>query len=208
MIPTLPLRARNRLAETILRALVEPDARRTLGALAAGRLPVEEWLRREAAAHAGLLRTRAGEAVRALRRLGPPRPVSTLAVVLRAAAALFDAGLGFEVHELLEPHWARAIGAEREILQGLIQIAVGYQHLANGNLRGARALLEEGSARLAGRRLADLDLDPFARAVAASCSRLDLEPGVVPRFPRSPRRAAPVAGPAAARRLGAARGVQ
>jgi hypothetical protein len=67
---------------------------------------------------------------------------------------------------------------------------VGYQHLANGNRPGARALLEEGCARLAGRRLADLDLEPFARAVAASVDRLpDVAPGAVPRFPRRRRRA-------------------
>lgn len=191
MIPTLPLRARNRLAEIILRALGEPDARRTLNALAAGRLSTEEWLGPETAAHDTLLRQRAGQAVRALRRLGPRPPDPTVAGALRAAAALFDAGLGFEVHELLEAHWTRAAGDEREALQGLIQIAVGYQHLANGNLKGARALLDEGSARLAGRRLADLDLEPFARAVAASVPRLDAHPGPAPSFPR--RRAAPIA---------------
>jgi uncharacterized protein len=106
-----------------------------------------------------------------------------VAGALRAAGALFDAGLGFEVHELLETHWARAAGGEREALQGLIQIAVGYQHLANGNLKGARALLEEGSARLNARRLANLDLAPFARAVAAAVSRLEPR-SRIPPFPR------------------------
>lgn len=198
MIPTLPFRARNRLTEIILSALAKTDARRTLGALAAGRLSAEEWLGPEAAAHAPLLRQRAGRAVQALRRLGRRAPDPTMAGALRAAAALFDAGLGFEVHELLEAHWTRASGDEREALQGLIQIAVGYQHLANGNLKGARALLEEGRARLAGRRLADLDLEPFVRAVAASVSRLDRQPGPIPSFPR--RRAAPIERQAQSRR--------
>ena len=67
---------------------------------------------------------------------------------LQAAGLLFDAGLHFEVHEVLEPHWAAAQGDARETLQGLIQIAVGYQHLANGNHAGARSLLVEGSGRL------------------------------------------------------------
>jgi hypothetical protein len=207
MIPTLPLRTRNRLAEIILRALHEPDARRTLGALAAARPWAEAWLGQEDAAHAGLARRRARAAIGALRRLGSPRPTSTVAAALRAGAALYDAGLGFEVHELLEPHWTRATGGEREALQGLIQIAVGYQHLANGNLKGARALLEEGSARLAGHRLADLDLNPFARAVAVSCSGPDLEPGFAPPFPvpvGTRRRGRP----ARPRRVSAARGVR
>src|SRR5207249_698488 len=80
------------------------------------------------------------------------------------AAVLFDAGLAFEVHELLEPYWVRAHGDEREALQGLIQIAVGYQHLANGNLAGARALLDDGTTRTRGRSVAGIDCDAFARA--------------------------------------------
>jgi len=183
VIPTLPLRARNRLAETILSALADAEARGTLEALASGAAP-GDWAEPADGADASLLRLRARRAAEALR----DRPViaaSTRAAVLEAAALLFDAGLGFEVHELLEPHWARADGDERETLQGLIQIAVGYQHLANGNTRGARALLDEGSARLAGRRLDDLDLEPFRTAVVASAARLpDLPPEAIPCFPR------------------------
>jgi hypothetical protein len=100
MIPTLPLRPRNRLAETILRALDDPEARRTLAALAAGRRSAEDWSGPEASADAALLRRRARRAVQALRRLGARPPAPTLAGALGAAAALFDAGLGFEVHEL------------------------------------------------------------------------------------------------------------
>ncbi|HEY7649840.1 MAG TPA: DUF309 domain-containing protein [Methylomirabilota bacterium] len=186
MIPTLPLRPRNRLAEVILRAVDRGDARRTLSALATGRLAAEEWLGPDAASQAPLLKRRAQRAIQALRKLGSRSEDSTIAGALRVAAALFDAGLGFEVHELLETHWTRASGDERVALQGLIQIAVGYQHRANGNLKGARALLEEGSARLSGRRLADLDLTPFARAVAASISRLERQ-AAIPRFPRRRR---------------------
>src|SRR5262245_26147111 len=39
---------------------------------------------------------------------------------LRAARAAWDAGLFFEVHELLEPEWLRAEGARKTTLQGLI----------------------------------------------------------------------------------------
>jgi predicted metal-dependent hydrolase len=86
---------------------------------------------------------------------------------------------------LLEPYWTRAGGEAKEVLQGLIQVAVGYQHLANGNLRGASALLEEGSRRLHVRMLG-LDLEPFARAVARSLARLtDLKESGVPPFPRA-----------------------
>src|SRR5262249_22646091 len=117
-------------------------------------------------------------AVEALRGR-PPQPVdASLADALAAAATLFDAGLHFEVHELLEPWWARSEGAERQALQGLIQIAVGYQHLADGNLDGARTLLGAGG-------LADVELAPFADAVAADAGRVGGETRpTVPRFPQ------------------------
>ena len=67
---------------------------------------------------------------------------------LVSAALLFHAHLYFEVHELLEPYWLRAEGGDREALQGLIQVAVGFAHLANGNVGGARALLHDGCARV------------------------------------------------------------
>ena len=185
MIPTLPLRPRNRLAETILHALHDPEARRALQALASG-AGAEGWLDPAPPTAAELLRLRAQRAVAAIARLRPAAPDPPLAEALEQAAALFDAGLGFEVHELLERHWVRARGAERSALQGLIQIAVGYQHLANGNRVGAQALLEEGSARVRGHRLAGVDLDPFARAVANATRHLG-PPGSNerPDFPRA-----------------------
>jgi Domain of unknown function (DUF309) len=185
VIPTLPLRARNRLAETILHALHDPAARRRLQALADGDIG-GDWL--DAASPDGmtLLRLRAQGAMEALARLALASPEPALAETLEQAAALFDAGLGFEVHELLEPHWIRASGEARSALQGLIQIAVGYQHLANGNLVGGRALLQEGSDRIRERRLAGVDLDPFARAVADTVPRVVEAAADVtcPRFPR------------------------
>jgi hypothetical protein len=188
VIPTLPPGARNRLAETILAALHDARARRELArlaeapeaALAAG------WLSGEERRFAGALTERARRAGAALTSLPLDEAPGPLAVALADAAALHDAGLYFEVHELLEGYWRDARGEAKEALQGLIQIAVGYQHLANGNLRGARALVEEGAARLRGRRLGGLELDLFAGAVAASLARLDdFDWTLVPRFPRA-----------------------
>src|SRR5438034_258918 len=118
---------------------------------------VEEWLGADEPLQQAALRARARRASEALATLPLASPEPSLAAALDAAATLYDAGLHFEVHELLEPHWARAGGETKEALQGLIQIAVGYQHLANGNLRGARALLEEGSGRVRGRDKATLE---------------------------------------------------
>jgi len=187
VIPTLPLGPRNRLAALILAALSDAGARRELATLAGAgeRALAGDWLGADELGHAGALRARARRASEAIATLPLGSPKPSLAEALDAAATLHDAGLHFEVHELLEPYWARARGEAKEALQGLIQVAVGYQHVANGNLRGAKALLSEGSGRLHGQTLG-LDLEPFARAVARSLDRLpDLEKSDVPPFPRA-----------------------
>jgi predicted metal-dependent hydrolase len=184
VLPTPSLHARNRLAEIVIAALHDGDARRELAALAADV--------RHDTADADTLRARARAADRALADLPLARAGTPLESALADAAALFAAGLYFEVHEVLEPVWQDAgsgrLGAAsadaREPLQGLIQIAVGYQHLANGNVRGARALLADGAARVNGRVLAGRRLDDFAAAVRASLDTIeDLDDASIPEFP-------------------------
>jgi predicted metal-dependent hydrolase len=185
VIPTLPLRPRNRLAETILRALHDPDGRRELEALGTED-GARGWLAGEEARWAGALAERARAAWRALKDRPLLAHAGDLDRALEAAAALFDAGLYFEVHEVLEPHWAAADGDVRESLQGLIQVAVGWQHLANGNLAGARSLLAEGGGRLHGARLRGLDLEDLARAAAGAAAAVAAGgPVSAPRFPRA-----------------------
>lgn len=178
MMRTPPLGLRNRLAETILTALADPAARRQLDAQDFA------WLGDASAEHVALVSTRARRASEALAACPTLRTPPSLGEALDAAAALFDAGLYFEVHELLEPHWVGASGAERQALQGLIQVAVAFQHLANGNLEGARSLLVDGSARLRDGRLTGFDLVGFAETSGAAATRLD-ERMTVPPFPRT-----------------------
>lgn len=212
---TLPLPLRNRLAELILESLHDPEARRGLEAVAAvcgdpracarladlpERAPRDFFEERNGGVrlksgwkeHAAELRERSQRAWRVIdgRPVDPPEP--PLDRALGAAALLFDAGLYYEVHELLEPYWMRAGGGDREALQGLIQIAVGFQHLANGNVTGARALLADGCAKTVGRGLDGLDLDPFARGARACLEQIasgggdaarDFDWTAVPRFP-------------------------
>lgn len=53
----------------------------------------------------------------------------------------------FECHEVLEELW---LAKNRDPLyKGLLQIAVGLYHFRDGNIRGARLLLESALARLA-----------------------------------------------------------
>ena len=85
------------------------------------------------------------------------------------AAALWEQELFFEVHEVLEAVWQREGGDRRQALQGLIQVAVAFHHLAHGNPRGARTLLREGRARLAGSPAGTLpwaDVDQLLNATA------------------------------------------
>lgn len=192
---TLPLPLRNRLAELILKALHDAGARAGLEALAtlcadpkafdSGRpLPEQfpaDFFERGAgglavksgfSVHGGELCERAGRAWRLVRGRPLDPPEALLTTALAATAVLFDARLYFEVHEQLEPYWMRAEGIDRESLQGLIQVAVGFHHLAGGNVKGARALLDEGWAKIAGRRLEGLDLDAFADEVARCLDRV------------------------------------
>jgi len=184
VIPTLPLPLRNRLAETILAALHDARARGELAALSRDEA-VEEWLAGADARWAAPLAERARRAWAALARRPLRETAADLAQALDDAAALFDAGLHFEVHEILEPHWVTSEGGAREALQGLIQAAVGFQHFANGNLAGARSLLSEAAARLHERKLLGRDLEAFARAVAEAAEAVSTgAPVVAPPFPR------------------------
>jgi len=188
VLPTLPLRVRNRLASAIIAALGDEHARRELRALAADDETARGWLAPDDDQLRAAVRERARRAAGALADRPALAAETDLGQALQAAGLLFDAGLHFEVHEVLEPHWMAAQGDAREALQGLIQIAVAYQHLANGNHAGARSLLVEGSARLHQRRLAGVDLDPFARAAVVAAERVATgEPIDVPTFPRFAR---------------------
>ena len=210
---TLPLPLRNRLAELILEAFRTPEARHALGAvwrfcsepalaLPVASLPASfplEFFERRGDALAlkgayGRFRDELCERTGRAWKLLSDRPLSTsepsLGRALEEAADLFDAGLYFEVHELLEPYWMRAEGLTREILQGLVQVAVGFHHLANGNLKGARSLLEEGSAKLLGRSLEGRAVGPFGLAVRETLDAVvrdgsqAFDWSAVPRFPR------------------------
>lgn len=195
----LPLGVRNRLGELILEAFEQQEARRTLEALArycAGTEPVAlpeepraslrplDWF--EEIPDQGAIRLKGAhrpyrealcrriEAARDLlsREGGEPGGPS-LQRVLARAGRLFDAGLYFEVHELLEPHWMRADGAERRALQGLIQVAVAFHHQERGNREGAISLLAEGLAKLEGaERAFPLPLAGWRQALADGLAEL------------------------------------
>jgi uncharacterized protein len=68
---------------------------------------------------------------------------------LDLAQQLIDSGRAFRAHEVLEASWKAAPAGERNLWQGLAQVAVGLTHAQRGNARGAAALLRRGAERVA-----------------------------------------------------------
>jgi uncharacterized protein len=66
----------------------------------------------------------------------------------RLADQLLREGRPFHAHEVLEAAWKSAPPSERDLWQGLAQIAVGLTHARRGNARGAVALLRRGAQRV------------------------------------------------------------
>jgi hypothetical protein len=74
---------------------------------------------------------------------------------LATAQRLLDSGRPFHAHEVLEASWKAAPPAERDLWQGLAQLAVGLTHALRGNAGGAVALLRRGAGLVARYRAAD-----------------------------------------------------
>jgi hypothetical protein len=204
-----PLPLRNALAHLAIEALDHDDARAALvwlgaadaapEAAAAKRLAREHLIDPDGSAllavhapHVAGIRAHASHALAAAEayRRRPASDGDPITGAVTRAAALWDARLFFEVHEVLEAVWQRAAGETRQALQGLIQIAVAFYHLAGGNLRGARQLLRDGRERLAANAAVLPVLD--ARALldatgpwhdALTASR-PVPAAAAPRFPR------------------------
>lgn len=101
----------------------------------------------------------------------------TPAQALDEAQDLLDRERPFHAHELLEEQWKAADPAERELWQGLAQLAVGLTHQRRGNGRGATSVTTRGAdavARYASQPPHGIDVDglvAWARALAAHPER-------------------------------------
>ena len=49
----------------------------------------------------------------------------------------------FEAHEMWEELWSEYYLDDKTFIQGLIQLAVSFVHLGNGNLNGAKSLMKK-----------------------------------------------------------------
>ena len=95
---------------------------------------------------------------------------------LAEAQRLLDAGRPFHAHEVLEAAWKAAPDGERDLWQGLAQLAVGMTHVLRGNPRGAAALLRRGASRLDGYPAAGphgIDVAGLRTASADLASRIE-----------------------------------
>lgn len=95
--------------------------------------------------------------------------------VLAEAALCFNAGLFFEAHEHLEQIWiSLPRGPLRQLLQGLIQVSVGFHHAERGRYDGAVNLLGKGLAKLGARgsEVVGLDVAEFVREVRGAQQRI------------------------------------
>jgi len=64
------------------------------------------------------------------------------------AQRYLDDGHPFHAHEVLEALWKTRHPGERDLWQGLAQVAVGLTHALRGNATGATTLLRRGVGRI------------------------------------------------------------
>jgi hypothetical protein len=106
-----------------------------------------------------------------------PDPVAvTPAWALETAQRLLDEDMPFHAHEVLEAAWKSAEPGERDLWQGLAQLAVGMTHALRGNARGAATLLRRGGSRIAGYAGTaphGIDVDGLTRLAAEVADRIE-----------------------------------
>ncbi|WP_418960206.1 DUF309 domain-containing protein [Streptomyces tritici] len=105
----------------------------------------------------------------------------TPAQTVREAQRLLDAGMPFHAHEVFEDAWKSGPAGERDLWQGLAQLAVGLTHAARGNATGGARLLRRGAERIAGwpeARPYGIDLRGLASWARELAERVDGEAAV------------------------------
>ena len=83
------------------------------------------------------------------------------------ALNLFNRQKWYEAHDAFEDIWNNLDGDERQIIQGILQVAVSQFHLGKGNRNGATILLGEGLGRIKNRTNINLgiDLETFCKCL-------------------------------------------
>jgi hypothetical protein len=106
--------------------------------------------------------------------------VSPQSSILRTGAVLWDNGLYFEVHEVLEPPWMSATGDDKLLLQAMIRAAGVYINLELGYHDRAAKISTKALPVL--RRFRDiLQRDLNADALVEALEKLSAEPPLLAR---------------------------
>ncbi len=95
---------------------------------------------------------------------------STVEEALRLGERLWNEQRFFEAHECLEAVWHAAPEPDRDLWQGVIQVAVAAVHVQRGNPVGASKLLDRAATRLA--RYPDGHRGIAVDAARETCRRL------------------------------------
>ena len=72
---------------------------------------------------------------------------------------LFNSCQWYQAHDVFEEIWHETGGPERQLIQGILQVAVAQVHLENSNTNGATILYGEALGRLKRYQLNNLGLD-------------------------------------------------
>ena len=72
---------------------------------------------------------------------------------------LFNSCQWYKSHDVFEEIWHETGGPERQLLQGILQVAVAQVHLENSNINGATILYGEALGRLKRFHVANFGLD-------------------------------------------------
>ena len=72
---------------------------------------------------------------------------------------LFNSCQWYKSHDVFEEIWHETGGPERQLLQGILQVAVAQVHLENNNVNGATILYGEALGRLKKFQITNLGLD-------------------------------------------------
>ena len=78
--------------------------------------------------------------------------------LFKEGLSYYRSGEYFEAHESWEDMWSEYYLVDRRFIQGLIQLSVGYFHISNFNINGARGLLNKCKPKL-------LEFDPEYRGI-------------------------------------------
>jgi predicted metal-dependent hydrolase len=106
--------------------------------------------------------------------------------LLERGVELFNAGRFFEAHEAWEEVWRSTTPEPKDLLQGLIQVAVAMvHHLERGRPEVARRVLAKGRRRVERWRPAALgiDLEALLAAVGGWDRWLETREGASPPLP-------------------------